>query len=109
MRVRKGLEGRRSAAMTRRRRRFDGAELLSVGGILGALGAATCCVVPFALFFGGVSGAWIGNLTALKPFQPLFVALAVACLGGGYYAGYPKPKAADCVAGSYCSRPSSRH
>ncbi len=97
-----------SAAMTPTQKRFDGAALLSVGGILAALGAATCCVVPFALFFAGVSGAWIGNLTALKPYQPLFVALAVACLGGGYYAVYRKPKAADCVEGSYCARPSSR-
>jgi MerT mercuric transport protein len=41
--------------------------LLAVGGILGALGAASCCVIPFALFLAGVSGAWIGNLTALEP------------------------------------------
>lgn len=96
-----------STAVTPTRKRFDGAALLSVGGILAALGAATCCVVPFALFVAGVSGAWIGNLTALKPYQPLFVGLAVACLGCGYYAVYRKPKAADCVEGSYCARPSS--
>lgn len=88
-------------------KRLDGAALLSVGGILAALGAAACCVVPFALFVAGVSGAWIGNLTALKPYQPLFVTLAIACLGGGYYAVYRKPKTADCVEGSYCARPSS--
>lgn len=87
--------------------RFDGATLLSVGGILAALGAASCCVVPFALFVAGVSGAWIGDLTALKPYQ-LFIGLAVACLGGGYYAVYRRPKAGDCVEGSYCARPSSR-
>lgn len=87
---------------------FDSVALLSVGGILAALGAATCCVVPFALFLAGVSGAWIGNLTALKAYQPLFIGLAVACLGGGYYAVYRKPKTADCVEGSYCASPSSR-
>jgi mercuric ion transport protein len=86
----------------------DRATLLSVGGILAALGAATCCVVPFALFFAGVSGAWIGNLTALKPYQPLFVALAVGCLGAGFYYVYRSPRAAECVEGSYCARPSSR-
>jgi mercuric ion transport protein len=37
----------------------------------------------------------------------LFVGLAVACLGCGYYAVYRKPKTADCVEGSYCARPSS--
>lgn len=88
-------------------KRLDGASLLSVGGILAALGAATCCVVPFALFIAGVSGAWIGNLTALKPYQPLFVGIAVVCLGFGFYSVYRKPEAADCAEGSYCARPSS--
>jgi mercuric ion transport protein len=86
----------------------DRATLLSIGGILAALGAATCCVVPFALFFAGIGGAWIGNLTALKPYQPLFVALAVGCLGAGFYFAYRKPKAPECVEDSYCARPSSR-
>lgn len=87
-------------------KRLDGASLLSVGGILAALGAATCCVVPFALFIAGVSGAWIGNLTALKPYQPLFVGIAIVCLGFGFYSVYRKHKAADCAEGSYCARPS---
>lgn len=86
---------------------FDRAALLSVGGIVAALGAATCCVVPFALFFAGISGAWIGNLTALKPYQPAFVALALACLSYGFYLVYRKPKTAECIEGSYCARPSS--
>ena len=91
-------------------KRFDSVAVLSFGGILAALGAVTCCVVPFALLLAGVSGAWIGNLTALKAYQPLFIGLAVACLGGGYYAvyRYRKPKTADCVEGSYCANPSSR-
>ena len=88
-------------------KRLDGVALLSVGGIVAALGAATCCVGRFGLFLAGVSGAWFGNLTALKPYQPLFVGLAVACLGWGYYIVYRNSKANDCVEGSYCARPSS--
>jgi mercuric ion transport protein len=80
--------------------------VVAVGGILAALGAASCCVVPFALFTLGVSGAWIGNLTALEPYQPVFAAIAAACLGYGFYLVYRKPKAA-CVEGSYCASPSS--
>jgi mercuric ion transport protein len=80
--------------------------VVAVGGILAALGAASCCVVPFALFTLGVSGAWIGNLTALEPYQPLFAAIAIACLGYGFYLVYRKPKA-GCAEGSYCARPSS--
>ena len=57
--------------------------LLAVGGILGALGAASCCVIPFALFLAGVSGAWIGNLTALEPYQPIFAGVSLAFIGYG--------------------------
>ena len=78
----------------------------AVGGVFAALGAASCCVVPFALFTLGVSGAWIGNLTALEPYQPVFAAIAAACLGYGFYLVYRKPKTA-CVEGSYCASPSS--
>lgn len=87
--------------------RFDRASLLSVGGILAALGAATCCVVPFALFIAGISGAWIGNLTALKPYQPVFVGIAVVCLGFGFYSVYWKSKSAECAENTYCARPSA--
>lgn len=80
--------------------------VVAVGSILAALGAASCCVVPFALFTLGISGAWIGNLTALEPYQPVFAAIAVACLGYGFYLVYRKPKTA-CVEGSYCASPSS--
>ena len=80
--------------------------LAAAGGILAALGAASCCVVPFALFTLGVSGAWIGNLTALEPYQPVFAAIAAACLGYGFYLVYRKPKIA-CAEGSYCASPAS--
>lgn len=81
-------------------------KLLAAGGILAALGAASCCVVPFVLFLLGVSGAWISNLTALEPYQPLFAAIGAGCLGYGFYHVYWKPKAA-CAEGSYCARPAS--
>jgi mercuric ion transport protein len=80
-------------------------KLLAAGGILAALGAASCCVVPFLLFTLGVSGAWIGNLTALEPYQPLFATIAVTCLGYGFYLVYRKPKA--CAEDSYCASPRS--
>jgi mercuric ion transport protein len=80
--------------------------LAAAGGILAALGAASCCVVPFVLFTLGVSGAWIGNLTALEPYQPVFAAIAAACLGYGFYLVYRRPKVA-CAESSYCANPSS--
>ncbi len=80
--------------------------LLVAGSLLAALGVAACCVVPFALFMLGVSGAWIGNLTALKPYQPIFVALGAASIGYGFYLVYRKPRVV-CEDGSYCASPRS--
>ncbi len=85
---------------------FGRQRLAAVGGILAAIGAASCCVVPFALFLLGVSAAWIGNLTALEPYQPVFATIAVACLGYGFYLVYRRPKIA-CAEDSYCASPSS--
>jgi mercuric ion transport protein len=81
------------------------ATLLSVGGILGALAAASCCVVPFALFTLGASGAWVSNLTALEPYKPIFVGVTLALLASGFYLVY-RPKAA-CADDAYCGKPSS--
>jgi mercuric ion transport protein len=82
------------------------AGLASIGGILAALAAASCCVVPFALFTLGIGGAWISNLTALEPYQPIFAAITFGFLGYGFYLVYRKPKAA-CAEDSYCAKPSS--
>jgi mercuric ion transport protein len=83
-----------------------GQKLMAAGGLLAALAAASCCVIPFALFLVGISGAWISNLTALEPYQPIFAATAAACLGCGFYLVYRRPKVA-CAEGSYCASPSS--
>lgn len=81
--------------------------LLATVGLLAALGASSCCLLPLGLFLVGVSGAWIGNLAALAPYQPVFVAVTLACLAGGFFAVYRKPKIAACAEGSYCARPVS--
>lgn len=80
--------------------------LLAAGGLLAALGASSCCILPLVLFGLGVSGAWIGNLTALALYQPAFVAVAVAFLTFGFWQVYRQPKAA-CAPGSSCARPGS--
>jgi mercuric ion transport protein len=82
------------------------AALASVGGILAALGAASCCVVPFTLFTLGISGAWISNLTALEPYQPIFAAITFGFLGYGFYLVYHN-RPVGCAEGSYCANPSS--
>ena len=78
---------------------------LAVGGIMGALGAASCCVIPFALFFAGVSGAWIGNLTLLEPYQTIFAAVSLAFIGAGAWRLRKKRQIA--CADGYCATPQS--
>jgi mercuric ion transport protein len=81
-----------------------GQAMLVGAGIVGALAASSCCILPLVLFGIGVSGAWIGNLTRLAPYQPYFIAATLACLGGGYWLVYRSSKAA-CADGDACARP----
>ena len=85
---------------------ISGEGLLAAGGILGALAASSCCAVPLALLSFGVGGAWMGTLTALASYNAYIVAFTLACLGGGFYLVYHKPKAA-CAQGAYCAKPMS--
>jgi mercuric ion transport protein len=81
-----------------------GQTLMAAGGLLGALAASSCCILPVALFSLGIGGAWIGNLTQLAPYQPYFLAATLLCLGGGYWLVRRASKRA-CAAGEACARP----
>jgi mercuric ion transport protein len=81
--------------------------LAALGGILGAIAASSCCIAPLVLFSLGISGAWIGNLTALAPYQPYFIAATLACLGFGYWLVYRRRLA--CAEGAACARPLPNH
>jgi mercuric ion transport protein len=80
--------------------------LMAAGGLLGALAASSCCILPLVLFGLGVSGAWIGNLTELAPYQPLFLAATIACLSYGYWLVYRSSNVV-CADGEACARPLS--
>ena len=57
----------------------------ATGGLLSAVAAWSCCMLPLVLFTLGASGPWIGTLVRLAPYQPYFIAAAVVCLGCGYW------------------------
>jgi len=81
-----------------------GQTLMAVGGLLGALAASSCCILPVALFSLGISGAWIGNFTRLAPYQPYFLAATLIFLGTGYWLVHRASRRA-CADGKPCARP----
>ena len=80
--------------------------LMAAGGVLGALTASACCIAPLVLFGLGVSGAWIANLTALAPYQPIFIVVTLGFLVAGFVMVYRTPKAVCSIDGT-CARPIS--
>jgi len=81
-----------------------GQEFMAAGGMLGALAASSCCILPLVLFSLGVSGAWIGNFTRLAPYQPYFIAATLLFLGCGYWLVYRSGTRA-CAESEACARP----
>lgn len=51
-----------------------------VAGGLAAILASACCLGPLLLIALGFSGAWIGNLTALEPYRPIFIGAALVAM-----------------------------
>lgn len=81
-------------------------QLTAAGGVIGALLASTCCIVPLVLITLGASGAWIGKLTALKNYQPFFVVLTLSFLTAGFWQVYWKQDK-SCDDDSTCATPRS--
>ena len=75
---------------------------LFTGG-LAAILASTCCLGPVLLISLGIGGAWIGNLTLLEPYRPIFIAVALLAL---FFAGRHifRPVQA-CEPGEVCAIP----
>src|SRR5438552_13792069 len=85
--------------------RKSGSGALAAGGIAAVL-ASSCCLGPLVLVALGFSGAWIGNLTALEPYRPIFIGAALVAL---FFAGRRvfRPASA-CKPGEVCAIPQVR-
>ena len=68
--------------------------------------ASTCCLGPLVLLMLGFSGAWIGNLTALEPYRPIFLVGAVLALALAYQRIF-RPSA-GCKRDDVCAVPQVR-
>lgn len=74
-------------------------------GVLAAIGASLCCVAPFVLLLAGVGGAWIGTLTALQPYRPIFIGVTLLFLGLAFRTLYLVPRA--CATDAVCAVPAN--
>jgi len=72
-----------------------------ITGLLAGLTASACCAGPLVLLMLGVSGSWIGNLSALEPYRPFFIFVAVVFLGLAYRKIYMSPK--TCSVDAVCA------
>lgn len=77
-----------------------------IAGGFAAILASTCCLGPLLLVALGFSGAWIGNLTVLEPYRPLFIGAALVALFFAWRRIF-RP-ATDCKPGEVCANPSVR-
>lgn len=83
----------------------NGRGALFAGG-LAAILASTCCLGPLVLLALGFSGAWIGNLTVLEPYRPLFLVVALVALFFAWRRIYRSSQA--CGPGDVCAIPQVR-
>jgi mercuric ion transport protein len=75
----------------------------SFASALAGIGASVCCVGPLLLLGLGISGAWIGNLTALEPMRPWFIGVSALFIASAFRRLYFAP--ALCEPGAACADP----
>lgn len=80
----------------------------AAGGVASAALSSICCVGPLIFSALGVGAGATGLLggsarfaATLAPYRPLFVILALGCLGAAFYAVYRR--GATCGPGGACS------
>lgn len=83
----------------------NGRGALAAGG-LAAILASTCCLGPLVLVALGFSGAWIGNLTVLEPYRPIFIGAALLSLFFAWRSIFRPVHA--CKPGEVCAMPQVR-
>ena len=74
-----------------------------IAGAATAIVASVCCVGPLLLLALGVSGAWIGSLSAFEPYRPYMIAATLIFLALAFRQLYLVPK--KCEPDSTCASP----
>jgi len=66
---------------------------LAAGGLLAAIAASTCCVLPLGLGAVGLGGAWLSTLAVVASYEAAFRILAILLLGAGFWLVYARRSA----------------
>lgn len=74
-----------------------------IGAVTAAIGASVCCVGPLVLLTLGIGGAWMSHLTAMEPYQPIFIGAVLLFLGLAFHKLYIAPR--QCAPGDACAVP----
>jgi mercuric ion transport protein len=83
-------------------KQLTGKDSLIAGG-LAAVNASVCCVGPLMLLAVGIGGSWIGNLTVMEPYRPVFIGLTLLFLGLAFRKFYLVPQVY--APGTPCANP----
>jgi len=67
-----------------------------MGAVGAAVAASACCTIPLALVTMGIGGAWVGTFTAMEPYRPFFISIAVVALAFAGFREYRRAKRPDC-------------
>lgn len=76
-----------------------------VAGIIAGITASACCLGPVVFLMLGISGSWIGNLTAMEPYRPIFIGITLMFLGLAFRKLYLTPQ--NCAVDSTCAQPAN--
>lgn len=68
-----------------------------MGAVGAGIAASACCTIPLALVTLGVGGSLVGTFTAMEPYRPFFIAVAIAALGYVAYREFQRSRQIDCA------------
>ncbi len=75
--------------------------------VLGAVAMTSCCILPLGLISLGITGVFIGRLSALYQYHWYFLGFATATLAYGFWKAYRPVDSAACADGT-CAHPINR-
>jgi mercuric ion transport protein len=78
--------------------------IAAAASLIGAVLVSSCCILPLVLVTLGVSGAWLGMLTSLAPYQKYFIVPTLVFLTTGFWYVY-RNRARHCHDRGYCASP----